>query len=85
MSDTPNETGGSVKERVAAVIDQIRPYLQNDGGDIELVDVDDNGVVQVRLRGACAGCPGAAMTLKNGVERNLKEHVPEVTEVVPVQ
>lgn len=84
MSDTANENGKSVKERVAVVIDQIRPYLQNDGGDIELIDVDDQGVVKVRLRGACSGCPSAAMTLKMGVERNLKAHVPEVTEVVPV-
>jgi Fe-S cluster biogenesis protein NfuA len=85
MSETPNESGSSIKERVSAVIEQIRPYLQNDGGDIELVDVDDQGVVKVRLQGACSGCPSAAMTLKMGVERNLKAHVPEVSEVVAVQ
>ena len=68
----------SVKE----VIDHIRPMLQADGGDIELVGVDEEtGVVSVRLQGACKGCPGAQMTLKMGVERHLKEKVPEVTEV----
>ena len=84
MSEQTGQPLGKVKERVAVIIDQIRPYIQGDGGDIELVDVDEQGVVKVRLRGACAGCPGAAMTLKMGVERNLKAHVPEVTEVVPV-
>ena len=87
MSDTQESAGGaSVRERVGAVIDQIRPLLQADGGDIELVDIDEqSGVVSVRLRGACAGCPGAAMTLKMGVERHLREKVPEVSEVVAVQ
>lgn len=69
--------------RVQGVIEQVRPMLQADGGDIELVAVDSaTGVVSVRLQGACQGCPGAAMTLKMGVERHLKEKVPEVTEVV---
>jgi len=84
MADMPNESVGSVKQRVAEVIDVIRPMLQADGGDIELVDVSEAGVVQVRLRGACAGCPNAQMTLKMGVERHLKERVPEVAEVVSV-
>lgn len=70
---------------VQKVIDHIRPLLQADGGDIELVSVDDaTGVVSVRLQGACRGCPGAAMTLKMGVERHMKEKVPGVTEVVAV-
>ncbi|HOA73694.1 MAG TPA: NifU family protein [Phycisphaerae bacterium] len=73
-----------MRERVAAIINQLRPAIQGDGGDLELVDVDDNGIVQVRLHGACVGCPSAAMTLKFGVERNLKANVPEVTEVVCV-
>ena len=81
MSDA---SGGSLKERVASAIEQIRPLLQGDGGDIELVNVDDNGVVQVRLQGACAGCPARQMTLKQGVERTLQEKIPEVTEVVAV-
>ncbi len=84
MSDETNETGDSVKQRVTAIIDQIRPALQNDGGDVELVDVDDQGVVQVRLQGACSGCPSAGMTLKMGIERVLKEQIPEVSEVVAV-
>ena len=79
-------TDTSFTDRVQGVIDQIRPMLQADGGDIELVSaVEDTGVVSVRLQGACKGCPGAAMTLKMGVERHLKQHVPEVTEVQPVQ
>jgi Fe-S cluster biogenesis protein NfuA len=73
-----------MREQVEQVIDEIRPYLQRDGGDIQLVEVTDDGVVKVRLRGACAGCPGAQMTLKMGVERKLKQEVPEVKEVVAV-
>jgi len=72
-----------MREKVEAVINDIRPMLQADGGDIELVDVED-GVVKVRLRGACAGCPGAQMTLKMAVERRLKAAVPEVERVEPV-
>ncbi len=72
-----------MREQVENVINQIRPMLQADGGDIELVDVED-GVVKVRLQGACAGCPGAQMTLKMAVERKLKEQIPEVERVEPV-
>ena len=71
-----------MKEKVEEILKEIRPMLQRDGGDIELVEVKDNGQVMVRLQGACAGCPGATMTLKMGVERILKEKVPEVTEVI---
>ncbi len=81
MAETPNQ-GSDIKSQVAEVIQQIRPMLQADGGDIELVNVADDGIVSVRLQGACAGCPGAQMTLKNGVERLLKEKIPQVTEVV---
>lgn len=85
MDDTAN-TEKSVKAQVAEIIDSnIKPALQADGGSIELVDVDEQGVVKVRLQGACVGCPGAQMTLKMGVERLLKEKVPQVTEVVSVQ
>ena len=73
-----------MKEQVQGVIDEIRPLLQADGGDIELIEVGEDGVVKVRLQGACKGCPGAAMTLKMGVERHMKERVPEVTEVLAV-
>jgi Fe-S cluster biogenesis protein NfuA len=67
-----------MREKVEAVINALRPNLQADGGDIELVDVTEDGTVKVRLQGACRGCPGAAMTLRLGVERLLKERVPEV-------
>ncbi|MBN1603969.1 MAG: NifU family protein [Chitinispirillaceae bacterium] len=70
-----------MKEKVQELIEQIRPNLQADGGDIELVDVTADGIVKVRLRGACHGCPGAAMTLKMGVERLLKSKLPEVKSV----
>ncbi len=72
------------KEAVEAVIGDIRPHLQADGGDIALVDVTDEGIVKVRLLGACAGCPGAMMTLKMGVERVLKEKVDGVMSVEAV-
>jgi len=76
----------TVTEQVREVIDAIRPMLQADGGDIDLVGVDEEtGQVRVRLQGACKGCPGAAMTLKMGVERHLKYKVPSVKEVVAVQ
>jgi Fe-S cluster biogenesis protein NfuA len=72
-----------VKEKVEAALAKIRPALQADGGDVELVGVDD-GVVKVILKGACAGCPMSTMTLKAGIERILKEEIPEVKEVVAV-
>ena len=74
-----------VRERVQGVINLIRPAVQADGGDIELVDVDANGLVQIRFHGACHGCPSSGMTLYDGIQRNLKERVPEVTGVVAVQ
>jgi Fe-S cluster biogenesis protein NfuA len=73
-----------MREKVEAILNKIRPALQNDGGDVELVDIDDQGIVKVRLKGACGGCPMASMTLKNGIERTLKESIPEVKEVVSV-
>ncbi len=73
-----------MKEQVEAALNDIRPQLQADGGDIELVEVTEDGVVKVRLVGACAGCPGAAMTLQLGVERVVKERVPEVKAVEAV-
>jgi Fe-S cluster biogenesis protein NfuA len=75
-----NKREDTMKEKVQAVIDKIRPMLQADGGDVELVDVVD-GVVTVRLQGACAGCPMSQMTLKNGIERYLKKEIPEVKSV----
>ncbi len=73
-----------IKEQVLEVLETIRPNLQADGGDIEFVDIDENGVVSVRLQGACAGCPMSMLTLSQGVERVLKEHVPGVTRVIAV-
>ena len=73
-----------MKERVTEVLDLIRPTLQADGGDVELVDVSD-GIVSVRLTGACGSCPMSTMTLKMGIERNLMEQIPEVKEVVQVR
>lgn len=73
-----------MRQRVEEIIDKIRPYLQADGGDIELVDVDSEGHVKVRLLGACGGCPMSQMTLKQGVERAIREQIPEIKEVVAV-
>ena len=73
-----------MKEQVQEVLDMIRPALQADGGDAELVDVTDNGIVSVRLTGACGSCPMSTMTLKMGIERTLKEKIPSVQEVVQV-
>ncbi len=72
------------KAKVEEALKQVRPTLQRDGGDIELVSVEDNGVVKVRLKGACGSCPMSTMTLKMGVEKHLKLQIPEVTEVVQV-
>jgi len=72
-----------MQEAIQVVIDKIRPMLQADGGDVELVSVD-NGVVKVRLQGACKGCPMSQMTLKNGIEKFVKKEVPEVDRVEAV-
>lgn len=72
--------GESMKERVQQVIDKIRPALKADGGDVELIDVVD-GVVTVKLQGACAGCPMSQMTLKKGIERLVKQEIPEIKSV----
>lgn len=71
-----------MKAEVQQALEEIRPMLQADGGDVELVDVTEDGVVQVRLQGACQGCPMSQMTIKNGIERLLKEKVDGVKEVV---
>lgn len=73
-----------MKEKVQAVLDKIRPSLMADGGDVELVDVTADGVVKVRLRGACAGCPMSQMTLKAGIERVIKDELPEIKSVESV-
>ena len=73
-----------MKDKVEAILTQVRPALQADGGDVELVDVNE-GTVKLKLKGACAGCPMATMTLHQGIERILKEQIPEVKEVIAVQ
>jgi len=72
-----------MKQRIIEALDRVRPALQADGGDVELVDVND-GIVSVRLTGACGSCPMSTMTLKMGIERTLKEEIPEVVSVVQV-
>ena len=73
-----------VKEQVEAALAQVRPALQRDGGDVELVEVTEDGIVKVRLQGACQGCPMAQMTLQMGIERVIKEMVPDVKSVQAV-
>lgn len=73
-----------ITEKVQAALDDVRPSLQADGGDIELVEVKEDGTVMVRLQGACAGCPMSQMTLKQGVETYLKKQIPEVKSVESV-
>lgn len=87
FSNTGKEEGaftlsekGPEKTRVAEILNKVRPGLQADGGDVELVDVE-GGVVKVKLRGTCAGCPMSQLTVKNGIERILKAEIPEVSEV----
>ena len=72
------------KEKIKMVIEKIRPQLQMDGGDVELVEITDEGIVKVRLQGHCVGCIHAQQTLKLGIERAIKQFVPEVVEVVNV-
>ena len=73
-----------MKEKVEEVLETVRPSLIADGGNVELVDVDDEGIVRLRLTGHCAGCPMSQMTLKNGIERVLKAAIPEVQQVLAV-
>ncbi|MDP8253374.1 MAG: NifU family protein [Candidatus Kaelpia aquatica] len=73
-----------MRERIEEALNGIRPMLQADGGDVELIDVTDDGVVKVKLKGACGSCPMSSYTLKMGIEQRLKEEVPEVKEVISV-
>jgi Fe-S cluster biogenesis protein NfuA len=72
----------SIKERVAKVLERVRPYLQSDGGDIDLLDVTDDMTVKVKLKGACHGCPYSMQTLKAGVEQAIMKEVPEIKRVI---
>ena len=73
-----------LKEKVEAVLSKVKPLLQRDGGDVELVDVLPDGVVKVRLTGACSGCPMSTLTLKNAIEETIKKEIPEIKSVVQV-
>ena len=73
-----------MREKVEAVLKKVRPGLQADGGDVELVEVTDDGVVKVKLTGACGCCPMSQMTLKMGIESAIKEEIPEIKEVISV-
>lgn len=73
-----------MKERVEAALGKIRPMLQADGGDVELVEITESGIVKVRLQGACSGCPMSQMTLKSGIERMVLKEVPEIKAVESV-
>lgn len=73
-----------MKDKVQEVLDQVRPGLQGDGGDVRLVEVTDDGIVKVELEGSCKGCPFSQLTVKNFIEKTLKEQIPEVKEVVAV-
>ena len=79
MTNTDN-----IKERVARALDKVRPYLQSDGGDIDLIEVTDEMIVKVKLKGACNGCPYSMQTLKAGVEQTIIREVPEIKEVIAV-
>lgn len=81
-ADAPREPiTGEQRDRIARVIELMRPAIQADGGDVELVEVSEDGVVTVRLHGACVGCPSSEITLQGGIERNLRAHVPQVSAV----
>jgi Fe-S cluster biogenesis protein NfuA len=82
METAPKES--LMKEKIEQALNKIRPALQGDGGDVELVEVGEDGVVRVRLKGACGGCPMSQMTLKMGIERILKKEVPEIKSVEAV-
>lgn len=83
-SPTTPAMSSAVLDKVAKILELIRPAVQADGGDLELVEITGNGIVKIRLHGACVGCPSSAVTLKTGIERNLRQHVPEVRAVEAV-
>jgi len=73
-----------LRKKVEKILNTIRPHLQADGGDVELIDVTEDGVVKVKLRGACGCCPMSTYTLKSGIEKKLKEEIPQIKEVIQV-
>lgn len=85
QSNVTESSDDTLYEQVRRVINLMRPAMQSDGGDVELIDVKDDGEVRIRFHGACAGCPSSTLTLQSGIERNLKDRVPGVTSVVAVE
>jgi Fe-S cluster biogenesis protein NfuA len=83
-SSPPSEAASDLRERIESTLDTIRPALQIDGGDVEYVGVDEDGVLQLRLTGACGACPISSLTVKHGIERRIRAMVPEVSEVQAV-
>jgi Fe-S cluster biogenesis protein NfuA len=84
-SDSKTRAEGTIEDRVQQVMDMMRPAIQDDGGDVELVGITEEGVVQVRFHGACLTCPSSTMTLKSGLEANICHNVPEVHQVIAVK
>ncbi|MFI4897743.1 MAG: NifU family protein [Phycisphaerales bacterium JB059] len=85
MTDQSPPNPPEIEAQVSRIIEMIRPAIQADGGDVEFVGIDADGTVRIRLHGACVGCPSSSMTLKLGIERNLREHVPAVSGVQAVE
>lgn len=83
-SKPSTDTADSLYQRVAQVLDGIRPAVQEDGGDVEIVEVTADGQVRLRFKGACTACPSRDITLHQGIERNLRQRIPEITSVVAV-
>jgi Fe-S cluster biogenesis protein NfuA len=84
MTAATKDSPAELRKRVSDVLELIRPAVQADGGDIELVDVATDGVVSIRFHGACIGCPSSNLTLQHGIEANLRQQVPEITSVIHV-
>jgi Fe-S cluster biogenesis protein NfuA len=84
LANSSTSAAPSLRDRVQVVITWMRPVIQSDGGDIELLDVTPEGVASIRFHGACVGCPSSTNTLKSGIERNIREKVPEITRVEAV-
>ena len=83
-SKSETDSEGTLRDRILQVLELIRPAVQDDGGDVELVEVQEDGTVSIRFLGACIGCPSSEITLREGIARNLRERVPEVTSVIAV-
>lgn len=85
MTEPKTETTTSLHDKVQHVINRIRPAVQSDGGDVELVEITKNNIARIRLHGACVSCPSSTVTLRDGIERNIREKVPEILGVERIQ